>query len=787
MLSAADDADATERQDAESAERSARLSSRQLSPPGEVPGYKIEYCLGEGAYGSVWLAAEQNTGKRVAIKFYTHRGGLDWSLLNREVEKLAILYTSREIVHLKEVGWDAQPPYYVMEYLENGSLAALLREGSLSTAETVRIAESILRALIHAHSSGILHCDLKPANVLLDADMQPRLADFGQSRLSNEQQPALGTLFYMAPEQADMAAIPDARWDVYALGSLLYHCLCGEPPFRTKENEERILAADSLRERLAVYRGALESSERPTGHRRVSGVDKRLAGIIDRCLERDPNRRYPNAQAVLSALQNRAKQRARRPAVVMGIVAPLLLLAALVPLGFWAAEDAVNTAEEKVAVRAAESNKLAAVAIAELIESELVRRVQELQIAADDPELSRAVKTEGTQPHTQRKRIKALIEEFRQIYGVPPVLETRPADRQIDRPQEVEYLDTSWFLTDARGRQVMRAPFSEKSIDHDYYWRDYFHWRGEESPQADRAPPAWENKRFHISVAFKSQTTQRLMVAISVLVRDYQSAPLYGELARAVGMDRLLFVLDWFSGESMNLGQLIDLASQLFVRAEPERPQGVLARTIDLGKLLATSGIVSNEERVSDDGTRIDRIVAMVDGRNGKILDHQYMEQDGFKARTPDEIQQVYDSLQLSEAIQAQMAARADEKSETDEVDVFVVSDYRDPAAEISPEAFGERWMAAFARVPGTDWWTVVQERHRKAIEPVEDVRSELTKYGMIGLLFFFTLISVLWFFLLRGLKYNVLRFGALRPRRGAGSAGSSERISDSGRNSSVA
>src|SRR5690606_29741623 len=127
--------------------------------------------------------------------------GLDWALLSREVEKLAVLYTSRNIVRLLDVGWDHDPPYFVREYLERGSLASRLEDGPLPVEEAVQITKAVARALVQAHGSGILHCDVKPANVLLDASHEPRLADFGQSRLSDDQSPALGTLFYMAPEQ----------------------------------------------------------------------------------------------------------------------------------------------------------------------------------------------------------------------------------------------------------------------------------------------------------------------------------------------------------------------------------------------------------------------------------------------------------------------------------------------------------------------------------------------------------------------------------------------------------
>ena len=215
----------TEFQNPEELRRARQLSLQSTRPPGKAPGYEVQRCLGTGAYGEVWVATDRVTGRRVAIKFYLHRGGLDWTLLSREVEKLVFLSADRYVVQLLDVGWHAEPPYYVMEYVENGSLDDLLNErGTLPPEEAVVLFREIAVGLTHAHGKGVLHCDLKPANILLDQDRRPRLADFGQSRLSHEQTPALGTLFYMAPEQADLNALPDARWDVYAFGASCTVC-----------------------------------------------------------------------------------------------------------------------------------------------------------------------------------------------------------------------------------------------------------------------------------------------------------------------------------------------------------------------------------------------------------------------------------------------------------------------------------------------------------------------------------------------------------------------------------
>lgn len=497
--------------------------SRALSRTGAVgipaaAGYQLLDRLGEGAYGAVWLAREQKTGKQVAIKFYTHRRGLDWSLLSREVEKLALLYTSRNIVGLIDVGWQSDPPYYVMEYLERGSLEKHIADGPLEPAEAVRIIRSVCQALVHAHGRGVLHCDLKPANILLDDDFEPRLCDFGQSRLSHEQNPALGTLFYMAPEQADLKAVPDARWDVYALGALLYHLLTGAPPFRYGPNEERLEQAASLEERLATYREIVRTEPRPAAHTKVPGVDRRLIEIVDRCLRLDPERRYANAQAVLDVLYIRDRQLRVKPLVALGGFLPGLLLLAMFFFAANAMNSAVKTAEENITARALESDVVASNILALSLKREIESRLRELTDLVADPALAAQIEAgDSSNWNGDRKPLTAWLTQAR--------LRTDPSKNG----------DTSWFLCDAKGFQRWRSPLDRTTIDKNWAHRDYFHGLGSDFDQKNVRPIEVP----HISEAFQSKATNQMMVALSVPVRD-GSGKVIGILARTTHLGYLL-------------------------------------------------------------------------------------------------------------------------------------------------------------------------------------------------------------------------------------------------------
>lgn len=499
-------------------EQARQLTLSQLRPPRRIPGYEQERFLGRGAFGEVWVAIDSNSGRKVAIKFYHRRGGLDWSLLSREVEKLRYLFGDRHVVQLLQVGWESDPPYYVMEYMESGSLDDLLRTGSLSLEQALIMFRGIATGLAHAHARGILHCDLKPANVMLDQDGQPKLADFGQARLSHEHSPALGTLFYMAPEQADLKAVPDVRWDVYALGAVMYRMLVGEPPYRTQDALASIQTPGTLDERLSRYRHLIAAAPRPTAHRSLPDVDAELAGIIDHCLAANPHDRYPTVQAVFAALDARAANRARRPLLILGGIGPLLVLLVVLVASGLLFQKTVTIAQKEVMTRAAEGNRFAARAAADRLGQEVRTRWAILQHEAQDPEfrklLSQGKALEDRSNGMSDALNRWLVGQHRLWNAVTP--------------------SNIWFADDRHGFQRGIGTIDPRAeggyrtmidqLDKFYGWRDYFHGGGGNLLPNQRTPPKDLSKsprpitRPHRSTVYRRRSTDTWAVAYSVPV-----------------------------------------------------------------------------------------------------------------------------------------------------------------------------------------------------------------------------------------------------------------------------
>jgi len=548
-------------------QQAAALSEQPRQPPLRVPGYEREQFVGKGAYGEVWQAVNTNNGRRVAIKFYSRRGGLDWSLLSREVEKLSFLFSDRYVVQLFDVGWDANPPYYVMEFMEQGSLEDRLQSGNMTSAHAVELFHEIAVGLLHAHEKGILHCDLKPANILLDQDLKPRLADFGQSRLTHEQSPALGTLFYMAPEQADLNAAPDTRWDVYALGAILYRMLTGEPPYRTSEALQSVSQQGSLEERLNRYRTAISKAPRPTGHRRVPGVDPALAHIVDRCLASKPGDRYPNVQAVLDALRERRLRQARQPLLVLGLFGPALVLLVMAIGGAIMLNNVLSMARQELTKVALEGNRFTAHAVANRFALEVDKRWRILEHEAADPELRQHLSLFSKAADDAARRTAQA--------GIQDWLDRRAEAQRREFTTATE--PRSWFITAAgSGAQVARSPYLASTIDRPFWYRDYFHGLGKDlDPLAERPAQVAALRQPHRSIVFKGHGTKTYLVAFS--------APIWGddrnEPLGVLSMSSELGHFVEFDRARSQFATLIDL------RPAESGKKGLIVVHPDLGKM----------------------------------------------------------------------------------------------------------------------------------------------------------------------------------------------------------
>jgi serine/threonine protein kinase len=754
----------TLRQTDEQRAASRTLSLQSLETPGVSPGYEIIRKLGTGSFGAVWLAREVKTGKQVAIKFYTHRRGLDWSLLTREVEKLAVLYTSRDIVGLLDVGWDHDPPYFVMEFLEHGSLQARLQAGRLPVETSVRIATSIARALVHAHGSGILHCDLKPANILLDKTDEPRLGDFGQSRLTTEQSPALGTMYYMAPEQADLNAVPDARWDVYALGALMYEMLTGSPPYRTDDAERILSRAGGLEERLVAYRQVISRSPPPSAHRDVKGVDKRLAEIVDCCLKANPHERFPNAQVVLDRLEQRTAARSRRPLIAVGFLGPVLFLLTMFSIAKFTVDNANVAAEENLVDRALAGDSVSALILADSIQRDLAARQERVQTLArtaaartaamlldKHPELA---VPEGATPEEiehladlRRTLVLGLMENeavpdkqpedgsepdpfppaYAELVGEIKANETRLSD--VGRTA-----NTGWFIVGNQGRQVFRYPPRKSdgkphdTIGESFHWRKYYTAEAEDRPKSTSFEKVSPRTEPGVSPHFRSEATGQYMVAIA--------APIWDEPHET-----------WLKG-----GQVGD---------DPGRVIGVMASVIHIADLLdqwehKIRDLVKEEEEEDPN----DRFLALATrspeegGDEFLLLDHPWLTKENLDRVAPsddenvrnDQLDAFMAQLQLTTPEPAILARLFDSEPERD----YREKRYSDPLKDQSSKEFGGQWLAAFARVGLTDWIAIVQERRETAVEPVQKVNAVFYQAGIIAIIVFSVLLAILWYFLNR-------------------------------------
>lgn len=269
---------------------------------GERPGqrqlgdYVLLEELGRGGMGIVWRARHVELKRHAAVKtISTGPMALPVQIerFRREAEAAARL-DHPNIVSLYAYGEDEGCHFIAMRLVEGArSLAASLRAGPLTPRRSAELVATIAGAVHYSHQHGIIHRDIKPANILLDAEDEPLLTDFGLARLEDaklqitQTNHIFGTPQYMPPEQATAGIITTAV-DVYALGALLYECLTGRPPFQASTPTEVL--------RLLVD----TEPKRPRTINR--GIDEDLETICLKCLEKEPARRYGSAEALADDL-----------------------------------------------------------------------------------------------------------------------------------------------------------------------------------------------------------------------------------------------------------------------------------------------------------------------------------------------------------------------------------------------------------------------------------------------------------------------------------------------------
>jgi formylglycine-generating enzyme required for sulfatase activity len=264
----------------------------------EVPGYEILGILGHGGMGVVYRARQLKANRLVALKMIRaveHASPTERLRFQIETEAVARLQHPH-IVQLYEVGEVRGQPFFSLELCDGGTLAEQLKKQRLTAREAAELIETLARAMHYAHLRGVVHRDLKPGNVLENADGTPKITDFGlakridaEARDLSRSGAIMGTASYMAPEQA-AGKVRDTgpAADVYALGVLLYECLTGRPPF---EGPQHLVLVSVL------------NDEPLPPSRLAPKVPRDLETVCLKCLTKEPSRRYASAEALADDLQ----------------------------------------------------------------------------------------------------------------------------------------------------------------------------------------------------------------------------------------------------------------------------------------------------------------------------------------------------------------------------------------------------------------------------------------------------------------------------------------------------
>jgi serine/threonine protein kinase/streptogramin lyase len=297
----------------------------------ELLGYRIEALLGRGGMSVVYRAEDLRLKRKVALKLIAPELAENERFHERFLREseLAASLDHASIVPIYGAGELEGQLYIAMRYVEGGDLKALLRSG-IEPSRALDLLAQVADALDAAHEAGLVHRDVKPGNVLLDARDHCYLADFGLTRQVSSQSgftatgEIVGTIDYVAPEVIEGKAL-DARSDLYSFGCLLCECLSGEPPFH-RDSEFAVLWAHV-------------NEAPPRLSQRKPGLGTQIDTVLTKALAKDARRRYGSARELVEAARRalpepapQQPRRRRRLLLALVALAAAAVLAAVLPL-----------------------------------------------------------------------------------------------------------------------------------------------------------------------------------------------------------------------------------------------------------------------------------------------------------------------------------------------------------------------------------------------------------------------------------------------------------------------
>ena len=408
-----------------------------MQPGQQLGKFLLESLVGTGGFGDVWKARDPSLGRLVALKLLRQDDPENAARFLREAQAAAAL-AHPNIVRVYESGTIGDQPFIAMEFIDGPTLATARG----ATRETVERIRDAARALHYAHERGIVHRDVKPENLMLEGS-RVLVMDFGLARTVHASGltaagMAIGTPNFMSPEQArgDLAAI-DPRSDVYSLGATLFALLAARPPFE----------ATTLLDILTM----IVNDEPPLLRSLLPALDADLETIVHKCLEKEPSRRYPSAEALAAdldrylradpiearastVLYRLGKSLKRRRGVTLaalgGLSAVLAILLVLVP-ALRRTEGGLTAAQQQLVDQMRRASDVSLNAVLDLRRSGSLAKMREQGAELDA--LCRRVSMEMprlAEPHVRRGRLyRAQLRWSDAIASQDAALKVDPGDR----------------------------------------------------------------------------------------------------------------------------------------------------------------------------------------------------------------------------------------------------------------------------------------------------------------------------------------------------------------------